>query len=83
MRNCSSQMQLTRAADYGVRVMIHLSTLPRANAFYYPLSPAPPMCRRAFSPKSFRHCRALNLSRRSEGRWVDSRYFPRPCCVDC
>jgi Rrf2 family protein len=28
MRGCNSSMQLTRAADYGVRVMIHLATLP-------------------------------------------------------
>jgi len=28
MEKTSSTMQLTRAADYGVRVMIHLATLP-------------------------------------------------------
>lgn len=28
MKNCNSSMQLTRAADYGVRVMVHLATLP-------------------------------------------------------
>jgi Rrf2 family protein len=28
MENCTSSMQLTRAADYAVRVMIHLATLP-------------------------------------------------------
>jgi Rrf2 family protein len=28
MENCSSSMQLTRAADYAVRAMIHLATLP-------------------------------------------------------
>lgn len=28
MKHCNSSMQLTRAADYGVRVMIHLATLP-------------------------------------------------------
>jgi len=28
MGNCSSSMQLTRAADYAVRVTIHLATLP-------------------------------------------------------
>ncbi len=28
MKKCNSSMQLTRAADYGVRVMIHLATLP-------------------------------------------------------
>ncbi len=27
MKKCNSSMQLTRAADYGVRVMIHLATL--------------------------------------------------------
>ena len=36
MRNCSSQMQLTRAADYGVRVMIHLSTLPAGERILLP-----------------------------------------------
>jgi Rrf2 family protein len=30
MKRCNSSMQLTRAADYGVRVMIHLAT-PSAN----------------------------------------------------
>lgn len=29
MQSSNSSMQLTRAADYGVRVMIHLATLPR------------------------------------------------------
>ncbi len=29
MEGCNSSMQLTRAADYAVRVMIHLATLPR------------------------------------------------------
>lgn len=29
MERCNSSMQLTRAADYGVRVMIHLAGLPR------------------------------------------------------
>jgi DNA-binding IscR family transcriptional regulator len=28
MQSSNSSMQLTRAADYGVRVMIHLATLP-------------------------------------------------------
>lgn len=28
MKKCNSSMQLTRAADYGVRVMVHLATLP-------------------------------------------------------
>jgi Rrf2 family protein len=28
MSKCNSSMQLTRAADYGVRVMVHLATLP-------------------------------------------------------
>ena len=28
MRNCNSSMQLTRAADYGIRVMIQLAKLP-------------------------------------------------------
>lgn len=27
-QKCNSSMQLTRAADYGVRVMVHLATLP-------------------------------------------------------
>jgi len=28
MKTCNSSMQLTRAADYALRVMIHLTTLP-------------------------------------------------------
>ncbi len=28
MQKCNSSMQLTRAADYGVRVMVHLAMLP-------------------------------------------------------
>jgi Rrf2 family protein len=29
MEKCNSSMQLTRAADYGVRVMVHLAKIPR------------------------------------------------------
>jgi Rrf2 family protein len=29
MERCNSSMQLTRAADYAVRVMVHLASLPR------------------------------------------------------
>jgi Rrf2 family protein len=29
MERCNSSMQLTRAADYGVRVMVYLAALPR------------------------------------------------------
>ena len=29
MEGCNSSMQLTRAADYAIRVMVHLATLPR------------------------------------------------------
>lgn len=29
MQKCNSSMQLTRAADYGVRVMVHLASLPQ------------------------------------------------------
>jgi len=28
MKTCNSSMQLTRAADYALRVMMHLTTLP-------------------------------------------------------
>jgi Rrf2 family protein len=28
MKKCNSSMQLTRAADYGIRVMVHLASLP-------------------------------------------------------
>jgi Rrf2 family protein len=28
MEKCNSSMQLTRAADYGVRVMVHLASMP-------------------------------------------------------
>ncbi|MFZ0747083.1 MAG: Rrf2 family transcriptional regulator [Terracidiphilus sp.] len=28
MKKCNSSMQLTRAADYGIRAMVHLATLP-------------------------------------------------------
>jgi len=38
---CNSSMQLTRAADYGVRVMVHLATLPeRARALLNDLAEA-------------------------------------------
>jgi Rrf2 family iron-sulfur cluster assembly transcriptional regulator len=30
MERCNSSMQLTRAADYAVRVMVHMASLPRA-----------------------------------------------------
>lgn len=33
---CNSSMQLTRAADYAVRVMIHLATLPAENRVFLP-----------------------------------------------
>jgi Rrf2 family protein len=34
--SCNSSMQLTRAADYGVRVMVHLATLPPAQRALLP-----------------------------------------------
>ena len=34
--SCGSSMQLTRAADYGVRVMIHLATLPAGQREFLP-----------------------------------------------
>lgn len=31
MTRCNSSMQLTRAADYGIRVMIHMASLPEGS----------------------------------------------------
>lgn len=36
MAKCNSSMQLTRAADYGVRVMVHLATLPTSSRALLP-----------------------------------------------
>jgi Rrf2 family protein len=36
VEKCNSSMQLTRAADYAVRVMIHLATLPPENRAFLP-----------------------------------------------
>jgi len=36
VEKCNSSMQLTRAADYAVRVMIHLATLPPENRALLP-----------------------------------------------
>jgi Rrf2 family protein len=33
---CNSSMQVTRAADYGVRVMVHLATLPADSRVFLP-----------------------------------------------
>jgi Rrf2 family protein len=48
MEKASSTMQLTRAADYGVRVMIHMATLP---AHERALLPA--LARATGAPESF------------------------------
>ncbi len=48
MRQTSSTMQLTRAADYGVRVMIHLATLPD-----HQLTRLPELARATGAPESF------------------------------
>ncbi len=36
VEKCNSSMQLTRAADYAVRVMIHLATLPEEKRAFLP-----------------------------------------------
>lgn len=36
IEKCNSSMQLTRAADYAVRVMIHLTTLPAEDRAFLP-----------------------------------------------
>jgi len=48
MARSSSTMQLTRAADYGIRVMIHMATLP---AHERALLPA--LARATSAPQSF------------------------------
>ena len=48
MAQSSSSMQLTRAADYGVRVMIHLATLPDHQRVRLPV-----LARATSAPESF------------------------------
>lgn len=48
MPKCNSSMQLTRAADYGVRVMIHLAALPEDSR-----SLLPALATATGSPESF------------------------------
>jgi Rrf2 family protein len=48
MAQSSSTMQLTRAADYGVRVMIHLATLPDHQRARLPM-----LARATGAPESF------------------------------
>jgi len=48
MGESGSTMQLTRAADYGVRVMIHLATLPD-----HQLTRLPALARATGAPESF------------------------------
>ena len=48
MAQSSSTMQLTRAADYGVRVMIHLATLPERQRARLPV-----LARATGAPESF------------------------------
>ncbi len=48
MAQSSSTMQLTRAADYGVRVMIHLATLPNQQRVRLP-----ELARATGAPESF------------------------------
>ena len=63
---CNSSMQLTRAADYAVRVMVHLATLPeKKRAFLPDLAQAvgtnPAIVRgilRVFSPRCCKASRA-------------------------
>jgi len=48
MGRTSSSMQLTRAADYAVRVMVHLATLPPGERFLLPA-----LARATSTPASF------------------------------
>jgi Rrf2 family iron-sulfur cluster assembly transcriptional regulator len=48
VEKCNSSMQLTRAADYAVRVMIHLATLPPENRTFLP-----DLARATAAPESF------------------------------
>ncbi|MGD0735661.1 MAG: Rrf2 family transcriptional regulator [Terracidiphilus sp.] len=48
MKKTNSSMQLTRAADYGVRVMIHLAALPADER-----TPLPALARATAAPESF------------------------------
>ncbi len=48
MEKSSSTMQLTRAADYGIRVMIHLATLPARERALLPA-----LARATIAPQSF------------------------------
>ena len=48
MEKASSTMQLTRAADYGVRVMIHMATLPAHERALLPV-----LARATGAPESF------------------------------
>jgi Rrf2 family protein len=48
MEKSSSAMQLTRAADYGIRVMIHMATLPASERALLPA-----LARATSAPQSF------------------------------
>jgi len=75
MKKPNSSMQLTRAADYGVRVMIQLTALKATGGFHFPIWLAPQARRRAFSRKSCNPSRAPGSSprARSVGRFS---HFP-------
>jgi len=48
LEKCNSSMQLTRAADYAVRVMVHLATLPEEKRAFLP-----DLARLTGTPESF------------------------------
>ena len=68
MKRPSSSMQLTRAAEYGVRVMISVGRRPPMGASRFPRWPRPRARRKASSPKFCRHWRAQGSSPRGAGR---------------
>jgi Rrf2 family protein len=48
MKKCNSSMQLTRAADYGIRVMVHLASMPDQERVLLPA-----LAHRTGTPESF------------------------------
>jgi len=68
IERCNSSMQLTRAADYAVRVMIHLATVPRGER-----ASLPAIVEATGAPESFL---SKVLQSLTHGRLITSRRGP-------
>jgi Rrf2 family protein len=77
MKRSNSSMQLTRAADYGVRVMVHLVTLPPHERALLPALAAATDAPESFLSKVFQALARANLIRSQRGQSGGFEILPR------